>query len=105
MNMLTIPTNIHKEQIAILGNMRGTTNALPFTIDGQEYPSHTLLFMGFAGAHEGEGLFAGDLRFEPRPKDITEKLDAIDFRRLLELGRRIMDHEESAIQQEVINGD
>lgn len=79
MDMQTIPATIRKEQIEAIGKLRGMTNLLPFRIGGQDYPAKTLIFKGFAGSHIGDHRFEGDMRFEPRPKDMTETLDSVDF--------------------------
>lgn len=65
--MIEIPKTIQKSEIALLGELKGKTNAGPVKIRDVEYAVGELCFLGFAGAvTEDLSIYAGVLRFEPK---------------------------------------
>ena len=65
--MIEIPKTINKSDIALLGALKGKTNAGPVKIGEVEYAVGELCFLGFAGAvTDDRTRYCGVLRLEPR---------------------------------------
>ena len=64
--MIELPAVIEKNDVAVLGALKGKCNEFPRTIDGKVFSEGRIIFRGFAGAlHLSDRMYHGVVRFEP----------------------------------------
>ncbi len=78
--MIEIPKTINKSDIALLGALKGKTNAGPMTLASTEFATGQLRFVGFAGAATAERTrYSGVLQFEPVDNGAADHADRCMF--------------------------
>lgn len=64
-NYITVPATIRKAEIAECAALYGCTNAFHLQLNSKTHEPKTVRFATFAGALKDDGLYHGELRFEP----------------------------------------
>jgi len=87
---MTEQVTIRKDEIVDYHDLIGLTNGFAVTIDGMDYGPGTVKFLGFRGAHVGDGLYRGVFAYSdadgtekridnfPIAKELTDAKSSID---------------------------
>lgn len=67
---MKVPISLHKADLPVRARLRGQVNADPLEIEGTTHAPGNVVYVGFAGAHVGDGIYEGHYVFrECQPRD------------------------------------